>query len=89
MMGFYPKEEQETLLLYDAVQKQWKFRCTSKQHIDQLTKVGEVTRAYTDDDGMVIDIEGYLAPSQVRLYNVPSEKQQDHLAKMRARRLND
>ncbi|MCJ7991118.1 hypothetical protein MUB15_20585 [Priestia sp. OVS21] len=88
-MAYYPREERETLLLFDEMQLQFKFRSTSPKHIERLMEIGEVTKAYTDDDGLIIDVEGYLSPAQVRFYATTSEKQSDHMAKMRSRRLND
>lgn len=86
---YYPKEERETLLLFDEVQMQWRIHSTSPKHIDRLMEVAEITHARSDDNGTVIQVDGYLAPSQVRLYDVPSEKQKEHMAAMRARRLNE
>ena len=88
-MAYYPKEERETLLLFDEIQMQWRIYSTSPKHIGKLLEVAEITQARSDDNGTVIQVDGYLAPSQVRLYDVPSVKQKEHMAAMRARRLTE
>lgn len=88
-MSYHPRDERETILLFDEIQMQWKVHSTSPKHIDRLMQVAEITRVQTDEKGTVIQVDGYLAPSQVRLYDVPSDKQNQHMAKMRARRIKE
>ena len=88
-MAYYPKDERETVLVFDEVQMQWRIYSTSPKHISKLLEVAEITKARSDESGTVIQVDGYLAPSQVRLYGVPSVKQKDHMAAMRARRSSD
>ncbi len=88
-MAYYPREERETLLLFDELQMQWRIHSTSPKHIGRLLEVAEITQARSDETGRIIQVDGYLAPSQVRLYDVPREKDKEHMAMMRSRRIAD
>lgn len=67
-MSYYPREERETLMLYDAQQKQWKVSSTVPRDIRRIDKIGDVFYREYDDEGRLICVEAILSPSQVRLY---------------------
>jgi hypothetical protein len=85
----YPREEQETVLVFENVTKQWRAWSTVPVHAEKLASIADIRKVETDENGKITLFDGWLAPSQIRFYNPPSEKQQEHMAKMRARRLTE
>lgn len=68
-MAYYPKEEQETVLLYDTLAGSWRVSSSCPKHIRKLKQTAEViTHERTDDEGRTIEITGYCRPNQVRFY---------------------
>jgi hypothetical protein len=82
-----PRDEQETVLVFDALTKQWRAWSTVPFHCERLSQIADIKSMETTDDGKIVVFDGWLAPSQIRFYDVPSEKQTEHMAMMRARRL--
>ena len=67
-MSYYPKEEQETLYLYDPLLENWQVQSTYPPHIKKLLDNATITDTETDEEGRVVLAVGYVNRSQVRLY---------------------
>ena len=67
-LSYYPKDEQETLYLYDPFDGHWIISSTYPPHIRQLLERAQIHRQTTDDDGRVIAVEGKVARNQIRLF---------------------
>ncbi|ARI78236.1 hypothetical protein [Halobacillus mangrovi] len=67
-MSYYPKEEQETLYLYDATVKHWKVHSTFPPHIRKLLDYATVNNTEKDKEGRVILVVGNVDRNQVRLF---------------------
>ncbi|MEX0417739.1 hypothetical protein [Bacillus sp. C30] len=84
----YPREEQETTLVFDNSTKEWMVYSTVPKHIQKLSNLCEL-QTLEEDDGQVIAVKGVLQEKQVGMkqVRVMSEEQRqkavERLAKVR------
>lgn len=72
----YTKEEQETVLVYNYADNEWKVYSTVPKHIRKLMTLGEMSILETEED-RPIAIQGILPEKKVAMRNpkVVSEEQ--------------
>ncbi|WP_077624967.1 hypothetical protein [Sediminibacillus massiliensis] len=67
-MSYYPKQEQETLYLFDVMDGNWRVHSTYPPHIRKLLDYATIIDTETDENGRVITATGYVDKNQVRLF---------------------
>ncbi|PEU82144.1 hypothetical protein CN386_08015 [Bacillus cereus] len=86
----YPREEQETTLVFDNSTKEWMVYSTVPKHIRKLSNLCEL-QALEEEDGQQIAVKGILQEKQVSMKQVrvmseeQREKAAERLAKVRGK----
>jgi len=63
----YPRDEQETTLVYEAVTNEWMVYSTVPRHISRLKKITQVTELEHDDNGRIKAVKAKLSAKQVSM----------------------
>lgn len=67
-LSYYPKNEQESVYIYDADAGHWIISSTYPPHIRQLLERAQIHRQTVDDEGRIIAVEGTVDKNQIRLF---------------------
>ncbi|PLR72297.1 hypothetical protein [Bacillus sp. UMB0728] len=82
-MAGYPRDEQETVLVFEVETGKWMVYSTVPKHIRKLMKLGEMEVTHYDED-RPIAIKGKLEEKQVSMKKV-REYSEEQRAKMSER----
>ncbi|MBK3312538.1 MULTISPECIES: hypothetical protein [Bacillales] len=82
----YPREEQETTLVFDNSTKEWMVYSTVPKHIRKLSNLCEL-QTLEEEDGRPIAVKGALQEKQVSMkqVRVMSEEQRQQAAERLAK----
>lgn len=82
----YPREEQETTLVFDNSTKKWMVYSTVPKHIRKLSNLCEL-QTLEEEDGQAIAVKGVLQEKQVSMkqIRVMSEEQRQKAAERLAK----
>ncbi|PEP99935.1 hypothetical protein [Bacillus toyonensis] len=82
----FPREEQETTLVFETSTGQWMFYSTVPKHIRKLSNLCEL-QTLEEEDGQLIAVKGVLQEKQVSMkqIRVMSDEQRQKAAERLAR----
>lgn len=67
-MSYYSREEQETVLVYDPIGRNWRVYSTYPPHIRRLIERADDLNKYEGANGRIIEVTGTAEPNQIRFF---------------------